>query len=562
MNTTIRRWLIAGALGLLVVVAAYVLKHGALAAAMIWAGLVFLGGSAAILLGTLRWLGRVDQHALLRSEEKIQNKDALVIGAFFSLLLLLAYCVAAAAAAMQFPQRGVAAVLVALTWALASASVGGAFGFLLGHPRRLTDDKTDRAALSGLLRTGLDDMVDWLVKGLTTVLLVQAGPILLHLDLVGHHMAEGLIGTGATAANKDQIDAAAAFAEPLIVCFTLLGALATCLVTRTFLTGALSRADRTTTGAFGRVGLDLGEALILANAQRSLATRSVDPTAEVLRVAQKLSALSLADLHTVQEFATWAKAKSMLKQYAEALTGYEKAVAECDCDPDLQLDYAVALHQHNQRNEALARLEIAYDHLSRSTDPETRKNIFKSLTFELLYLPGGFERVIKLTGDYQHERETNGAPVSGGLLVNEACAWGQRFKWLAQTKGVLQDKGKTFAVNVEGAPTKLAEQHPDLDEAYKAARVAAERAVLVDPSWKRQLQLLLQRSVEKNRDLDDLEVFERFDDFRRIVDLPPFSETASTPAADTARATTGDPEQQVVTEQGKHGTGQSGPASS
>lgn len=521
--------------------------------AIVWAALFFLVCSFAIIYGTLRWLARVDHHPLLRAEEKIQNKDSVVIGAFFTLLLLLAYCITGAAAAMQFGQRGASAVFVALTWALASACVGGSFGFLLGHPRRPTDEKADRTGLSGLLRTGLDDMVDWLVKGLTTVLLVQAGPILVHLDVVSKQMAKGLLDP-TLVPDANQLARATSFAEPVIVCFTLLGALATCLVTRTYLTGALSRADRTTTGAFGRVGLDLGETLILANAQRSLATRTLEPTAEVRRVAEKLSALSLNDLRTVQEFAAWAKAKSMLKQYAEALTGYEKAVAECDCDPDLLLDYAVALHQAGKADDALARLEIAYDHLSRSTDPATRKNIFKSLTFELLYRPGGFERVIKLTTEYERYRQTDGAPVSGGLLVNEACAWGQKFKWLAESKGVLQDDGKTFAVSLEGAPASLAEQHADMDQAYKAARAAAERAVIVDPSWKRQLQLLLQRSVQKDAELNDLEVFERFNDFRRVVDLPPFSETASAPKPSTARPVPVDAAQQVITETGKTGT--------
>ncbi len=520
--------------------------------AIIWAALFFLLGAFAIIYGTLRWLARVDQHPLLRAEEKIQNKDSVVIGAFFTLVLLLAYCITGAAAAMQFEERGASAVFVALTWALASACVGGAFGFLLGHPRRLTEEKTDRSGLSGLLRTGLDDMVDWLVKGLTTVLLVESGPIFVQLHVVAEQMAKAL--DPGLAADGAQIAPAIAFAEPVIVCFILLGALATCLVTRTYLTGALTRADRTTTGAFGRVGLDLGETLILANAQRSLATRSLEPTAEVRRVAEKLSALSIVDLRTVQEFGAWAKAKSMLGRYAEALTGYEKAVAECDCDPDLLLDYAVALHQANKRDDALARLEIAYNHLSRSTDPDTRKNIFKSLTFELLYRPGGFERVIKLASEYERFRQTDGAPVSGGLLVNEACAWGQRFKWLAENKGILQNDGKTFAVNVEGGPAKLAEQHADLDQAYKAARAAAERAVIIDPSWKRQLQLLLQRSVKKDPELNDLEVFERFDDFRAVVDLPPFSATASTTEPATARPAPASTGAQVVNESGKPGT--------
>jgi tetratricopeptide (TPR) repeat protein len=544
------------AAGVLVVAGVlYILRHSPVEAAMIWAGLVFILGSVGIVVGTLKWLGRVDQHLLLRSEEKIQNKDALVIGAFFSLLLLLAYCIVAAAAAMLFPQRGGAAVLLALTWALASVAVGGAFGFLLGHPRRLTDEKTDRAGISGLLRTGLDDMVDWLVKGLTTVLLVQAGPILVHLGEVSKQMGRGLVGPEGSQAAAD---AAATFAQPLVVAFTLLGALATCLVTRTYLTGALSRADRTTIGAFGRVGLDLGEVLLLTSAQRFLTTRNLQPGAEVRQVAERLSALSLSDLHSVQEFAMWAKAKSMLGKYDDALKGYEKAVAECDCDASLLLNYAVALHGAKKKTEAIVRLEEARDHLARATDVDTRRNIYKSLTFELLYEPGNFDRVLKLVDEYERDRQEIPAPPSGGLIVNKACAWGQRFMWIAKEKALIDDAPtKPVKVLLGDDPSQWLTEHEDLREAFYGALDAVKTAIRIDPTWKRQLQLLLRRfdpRKSEHPDLTDLEVFERFNAFRAILDLPPFSEAAAKAGAapeEAGREATGNAGKNIGTGQGE-----------
>lgn len=514
--------LVAGGLVALIGII-YVLRNFPVHASMIWAAAIFIFASAAVVLGTMRWLRRVDAHLLLRSEEKIQNKDAVVIGAFFTLLLLLGYCIVAATAAMLFPDRAGAAVLLALTWALASATVGGAFGFLLGHPRRLTDEKADRAGVSGLLRTGLDDMVDWLVKGLTTVLLVQAGPILDHLDKISKGMARALISPRTDEAT---VEAAAAFAQPLIVAFTLLGALATCLVTRIYLTGALGRADRTTTGAFSRVGLDLGEVLLLVNAQRFLTSRNLPPGNEVVQVAKELSALSLNDLHSVQEFAMWAKAKSMLEKYDEALQGYEKALAECDCDPALLLDYGVALHAANKKPEALVRLKLAYEHLARATDPETRRNVYKSLTFELLHEPRNFDQVIKLVDEYEENRGKNADPSSGGLLVNKACAWGQKFKWLAKESALIGDAAlEPVKVNLPEPPSSWATTHPELKKAYDEALNAVRRAIEVDPTWKKYLQLLLKRgdSVKSDRpDIEALEVFERFDDFRLLLELPAF----------------------------------------
>ena len=484
----------------------------------------FFIGSVATVLGVVQWLGRVDKNALLRSEEKLQQKDALVIGAFFTLLLLLAYCIVGAAAAMLFPAGGGKSILLALTWALASVSVGGAFGFLLGHPRRLMDEKPERAGLGGLLRTGLDDMVDWLVKGLTTVLLVQATAILVHLHTVSEQMARGLLSGEP---KPGDLEAAVAFAQPLIVCFTILGALATCLVTRTYLTGALGRADRTTTGAFSQVGLDWGDVLLLVDAQRSLTTRDLAPGPEVQQVAKQLAALSLKDLHSVQEFSMWAKAKSMLGASQEALTGYEKAVAENDCDPALMLDYAVVLHAAGQTAEALNRLKQAYEHISPATSGDVRRNIYKSLTFELLSYPGSSERVIELVQEYEKQIEKDPAQRSAGLMVNKACAWGQKFLVKAEQKGLVE-RPASQPIKVKLGDPPSSDQQPELRTAYEEALKAITEAVKIDPLWKAHLQKLLQSSASTGAvktDTKALEVFERFNEFRFAIDLPPFSET-------------------------------------
>jgi hypothetical protein len=257
--------------------------------------LIFVAGTVLLLIGARIWLTRIDHHALLRADERLQNKDALVIGAFFTVVMLFGFCITGATAAWRFPDRAGEAVTLALGWALASASVGGAFGFLLGHPRRLASDekgKEERTTLGGLLRTGLDDMVDWLVKGLTTVLLVNSAAILAHLHTLSSGFAKGLLPPASPEAD---VVAAQSFAQPVIVFFTIFGALAACLVTRTYLTGALGRADRSSTGAFNRIGLEVGEVLMLQAAQRSLATREVEPSPEIANVASKLAALSITE---------------------------------------------------------------------------------------------------------------------------------------------------------------------------------------------------------------------------------------------------------------------------
>ena len=62
------------------------------------------------------------------------------------------------------------------------------------------------------------------------------------------------------------------------------------------------------------------------------------------------------------------------------------------------------------------------------------------------------------------------------------------------------------------------------------------RAIIIDPTWKKHLQVLLERpepNQKDPRDFSGLEVFERFTEFRQAVDLRPYSET--TPAASSVQ---------------------------
>lgn len=500
---------------------------------MLAAGLVFTVGTGLLLCGTHAWLGRVDAHPLLNSHEKLQNKDALVIGAFFAVVMLLGLCVTGAAAATLFPSGAGGAVVQAISWALASAAVGGAFGFLLGHPRRLASDemgRDERRTVNNLLRTGLDDVVDWLVKGLTTVLLVNAVAIIKHLEDVANVFAKGFSGT--------QAAVAASFAQPVIVFFTLLGALAACLVTRTYLTGALSRADRSTTGAFQRAELELGEFIMLQAAQRSLTTQQTTLSAAIRKVAEKLAGLSLEDLKAAPEFAMWAKANSMLGKTQEALEGYERAVRLSECDATLLLDYGVALHLAKNDDAALAALESAKEHLSPATPELTRKNVFKSLSFQLLYHATGYDEVLKLIAEY---RAWPGHLKSGGLLVNEACAWGQRFRAeAAKHNAIATDAAGKAVVPFKLSRPEILEEVDAVREARAGALAAMKAAVAHDSRWKLGLRTLFLSAatlpgtdsltpVAKPAEENDLECFERMDDFRLLLDLPPFREAATPP---------------------------------
>lgn len=128
-------------------------------------------------------------------------------------------------------------------WALASATVGGAFGFLFGIPKILQSDRLpDESASSAVIgyrqqvNTNLTEISDWLTKiivGLSLINLAKFPPYLTA-------MAQTLAASIDAAAPEPHM----AFAYALIVCFCVLGFLFGYLYTRLYLQGAFSRADQ------------------------------------------------------------------------------------------------------------------------------------------------------------------------------------------------------------------------------------------------------------------------------------------------------------------------------
>jgi tetratricopeptide (TPR) repeat protein len=399
---------------------------------------------------------------------------------------------------------------LALLTALASVAAGGAFGFLLGHPRRLLDEKgreEDKSGTSWLLRTGLDDIVDWLVKGITTVLLVQFTTIIEKLKPLTTMIGAGLSGPPGDAAGQT-------FAYCVIIYFTLFGIGSGCLVTRTYLTGALGRADRSTIKefVFGKANLHWGEILTLVGYDQSIGRKSI-PAPEVAEVAKKLAALSLSDLRTPQEIALWAKAKAMEGQHEEAIRGYEKAVLQSTCDAGLYLDFAVTLSQSGKYQESLTRLQQAYDHISSATPKKTVKNIYKSLTFSLLYLPDAYERVIQLSDEYlERQAKEPDLPFSGGMAVNRICAFAKRFRTLAV-------RHEYYNVETKVWTQKPGDMPAEMTGARDTALAEIKSLLAKAPGWRKRLEVLMSKDLEKDPEDDDLEVFESFPEFREAVGL-------------------------------------------
>ena len=311
-----------------------------------------------------------------------------------------------------------------------------------------------------------------------------------------------------------------AFAEGLLAYFPIVGFAGVYLVTRTYLTGALTRADRSTLGAFNRVGLKYTDVLVLQRHWRALSTKGEKPSAEALRIAEKMAVLSMEDLRSPLEFALWAKAKSITGKtegdFKAALEGYEKAVSLNQNDPELLLDYSVALKKAGELAESKARMEEAYRCISKATEQTIRKNIYKSLTFLYLYepSPGGFGRVLELMEEYE---DASAARPSGGLAVNEACAWGQKFLYLASAKKPQAADPKTpFDLPARN------EWSEEMKEAREKALAAIRKALAIDPAWQNSFRELLVRSAGGDEE-SDLRSFETDAEFRSVLGLPPLA---------------------------------------
>lgn len=162
--------------------------------------------------------------------------------------------------------------------------------------------------------------------------------------------------------------------------------------------------------------------------------------------------------------------------------------------------------------------------------------------------------MIELVDEFERDGEQNPAPASGGLFVNKACAFGQKFMWIAKQKGLIDETpGKPFKFTLPDAPPSWPTEHLDLKTAYEGALEAVRKAIVIDPTWKKHLQVLLERpepNQKDPRDFSGLEVFERFAELRRAVDLPPYSETAPAPSAvEVAAAPPANPAANVASEQ-------------
>ncbi len=404
----------------------------------------------------------------------------------------------------------------ALLWSLACLSGGSLIGFLFGIPRVLqqdiavtpttsTPDTTSggqvvqQVAYRTQVNTNLEKISDWLTTIFVGLGLVELRQVPQYLRRASTFVAGGVGGGGAEIF----------FAGGLIIYFSIVGFVGCYLITRLYLAGAFSRADQ-------MAGLPLGDDL--RNALRDFdvslqADRTSVPklTGAAKEAAEQIVSVTLSSLSTPGDIALWAKAQLSTGNYAKAVEGYRQAGAKSPDDIQLRLEYAAALYYARAPiGQALKQLEQA-ERIVRvvpEIDRELKKKVYRAITFQYLFAnpPESFNKTIDYARGYIEDTDPAKIP-SGAVYVNLAAAYGQKWKWLA-----------------EHEPAGLTKQTA-LDETRTAALDAIKEALKLDKNdfWKKRLQILLQKNIEKSPLDDDLEVFEDDADFRTILGLQPLN---------------------------------------
>ena len=139
-------------------------------------------------------------------------------------------------AGIQGRARFLTTASVALMVALACLMVGGALGFLFGIPRAGRADLPEgdgQSAMRFRANTNLEDISDWLTKILVGVGLIQLGKLSEPLGRLVTAVAAGIGG--------DPLSPS--FALALLLYFTLVGFLASYLLTRLYLPRAFTSAE-------------------------------------------------------------------------------------------------------------------------------------------------------------------------------------------------------------------------------------------------------------------------------------------------------------------------------
>ena len=433
----------------------------------------------------------------MKEESALAQRDLATTALLLTALLAIGFGILA----VSGPQNTGIAVL----WALGCLTSGFIVGFLFGFPRVVTDSDA-RAAVGGpstgtekaaeeqpviaaatafahrlAVNTNLEQISDWLTKIIVGVGLVELKKLPSYIARAGRYVGTAFGGT-ATDSFNDRL------AAVILILFGGLGMLAGYLLTRMFFSAAFRRADENAFGISNEQKRVLTEMPLEQEGEKVSLPPSTKAASATLALAPQEAVATSAN-----SLGTWARVQFDNGQYENAISGYSEAVRLSPANARLRYGYAVALkYGGHPMPEYMRELDEARRLASASSDPELRRQIYESFTFNALYLPpaGGYEQARNAALEYVNRTDN---PPSGDIWLNLACAYGQQIA--------------NQAISPAAAP---------FAEIRARALRAVEAALAANPRLRPRIQQLLEGRSPAD---DDLRPFSEDPDFRRVAGL-------------------------------------------
>lgn len=419
---------------------------------------------------------------------------ALIGGFAVSAMALRMPCLTSVCAAAKPNSLYTSALGVAWLVAGASGFIGALAGFLFGLPRSaspLTTTGSDKDAKHESVKlranTSLEEISDWLTK-----ILLGAG--LVQMEAIGRGLwtLAGRIGDiGFYQASSGQIVALA-----VIVYFAIVGLIFSYLITRLYLTRKLAKVD-SELGALEQATKRLSDHPIEPKKGEGKFT-TPPPSTESMVAADELIRFKLYELDSVDQIIAWSRAQVLKDNYADAVRGFQVAVAERPGDPELRRELGVVLGDAGEAGRAIKELDAALQAAEKAGDSSAAKRIRLDLILYLLYAPRGYSRAIKMSEEWL---EKGDIAYEGRVLAHLACAYGQLATDLARQGKHMQNE------EFQHARKRALETVKKLFE-NDGVEFRAWRAI-VKMTWDKY-------DSEKANEDSDLEVFFEDEEFKKV----------------------------------------------
>jgi tetratricopeptide (TPR) repeat protein len=408
-------------------------------------------------------------------------------------------------------------VFLLLLWSMAWLGLGSLLGFLFGVPRVLqgtlpaspppAPPSTGTASATApapatpapsavtasqylqRVNTNLEQISDWLTKILLGVGLVQFKELPGLVQSAAGYMASGMATLDAAGQPPRS---AQTLAAAVIVYFSVLGFVGSYLVMRLYVSRLLYWADQPELLERERRAIDVGQVEPIP-AERQVSGLT-------LQAAQQYALKPFKEISSEQDVRLWARAQLLTGKANKALEGYRQSVQLTPEEPKVWYEYAVALYEAGKRADAQEKLREALRRLSVVDRPSRslKERIYKALTYYSLYdpPPDGFTDAIRYGEEYTQDPQN---PPSGAILVNVLCGYGQKCRWLDAQKGDPQERASAHA---------------------QALELVRQILAIENGRWRDRLLELMVKERRTDPEDNDLEVFEKDPEFRKLLGLP------------------------------------------